>query len=212
MEWIFIIVILIFSAVIHEIAHGAAANQMGDPTAKYAGRLTLNPLKHLDPVGSVIVPLFLVFMANVLGGGIVFGWAKPVPVNPYNFKDQKYGSAKVSAAGPLSNLVIALIFGLAIRFIPAVSLNPALLFIFGIIVYINIILCVFNLIPVPPLDGSHILFTFLPASFDSLKRSLHQYGLFVLLFIIFFLLPYIFLIISFIFNLVTGISFMQLFI
>ena len=212
MEWIFIVVILIFSAVIHEIAHGAMANQMGDPTARYAGRLTLNPIKHLDPVGSIMVPLFLIFMANVFGGGVVFGWAKPVPINPYNFKDQKYGSAKVAAAGPLSNLALALIFGLAIRFIPAVSLNPQLLFVFGIIAYINIILCIFNLLPIPPLDGSHILFTFLPFSMNEIKMFLQQYGFFILLFIIFFFLRPVFALIALIFQFIVGMPFANIFI
>jgi len=90
MEYLFLIVILIFSIVIHEVAHGTVANYLGDPTAKYAGRLTLNPLKHLDPVGSVILPLFLILMAKLMGGGIILGWAKPVPINPFNFRDQKY--------------------------------------------------------------------------------------------------------------------------
>ena len=110
MEYLFIIIILIFSIVIHEVAHGAMALHLGDPTAKYAGRLTLNPIKHLDPIGSIIVPIFLILMTEIMGGGIIFGWAKPVPINPYNFKDQKYGSAKVSIAGTVANLALALIF------------------------------------------------------------------------------------------------------
>ena len=89
MEYIFLIIILIFSIVIHEMAHGGVAYQLGDPTAKYAGRLTLNPIKHIDPIGSIVVPIFLVIMAQISGGGIIFGWAKPVPINPYNFRDQK---------------------------------------------------------------------------------------------------------------------------
>ena len=121
MEYIFLIVVLIFSIVIHEVSHGAMANHLGDPTAKYAGRLTLNPIKHLDPIGSVILPIFLVIMAQMTGGGIIFGWAKPVPVNPYNFRDQKYGSLKVSLAGPGANLAIALFFGLLLRFLPVLS-------------------------------------------------------------------------------------------
>lgn len=204
MESLFIIAILILSVIIHEVAHGATANYLGDPTAKYAGRLTLNPIKHIDPIGSILVPLFLV----IAGSGILFGWAKPVPINPYNFKDQKYGSAKVAAAGPLSNLFVALFFGLAIRFFP---LSPHFLFIFGVIAYINIILCIFNLLPIPPLDGSHILFTFLPYSAENIKVLLSQYGIFVLLFVIFFLLTPIFLLISFIFQLITGIPFVQVF-
>jgi Zn-dependent protease len=203
MESIFIIAILVLSVIIHEVAHGAMANYLGDPTAKYSGRLTLNPIKHIDPVGSILVPLFLVLM----GSGVLFGWAKPVPINPYNFRDQKYGSAKVSLAGPLSNFSLALIFGLIIRFFP---LPSNILFIFGIIVYINLILCIFNLIPIPPLDGSHILFTFLPYSMEYIKNFFNQYGMFILLFLVFFFLGPVFIFISFLFKAITGIYFGQI--
>ncbi len=203
MESIFLIIILILSVIIHEVSHGAMANYLGDSTAKYMGRLTLNPIKHIDPVGSILVPGILI----LLGGGIIFGWAKPVPVNPYNFKDQKYGSAKVSFAGPASNIILALIFGLVIRFFPLPS-NIA--FIFGFIVYINLILAIFNLIPIPPLDGSHILFTFLPYSMDYIRKFLIQYGLFILLFIVFFLFNYVFIFIAFLFRIITGVYFGQI--
>lgn len=206
-EWLFLIVILIFSAIVHEISHGATADYLGDPTAKNAGRLTLNPIKHLDPVGSLLIPAFLVIMARLTGGGIIFGWAKPVPVNPFNFRDQKYGQAKVALAGPASNLLIALIFGLAIRFFPAISAFPALIFIFSYIVYINILLAVFNLLPLPPLDGSHILFTFLPRSAEKIKMLLGQFGFFILLFIIFFNFNWLLLTIHWIFRLIVGVSF-----
>lgn len=176
---------------------------LGDPTAKYAGRLTLNPIKHIDPIGSILVPFVLVvFQSNIL-----FGWAKPVPINPYNFKDQIYGSAKVAMAGPLSNLTLALLFGVMMRFLP---LSPSFLFIFGIIVYINLILCIFNLIPIPPLDGSHILFTFLPLSMENVKVFLSQYGFFILLFVIFFFLGPVFIFIAFLFEVITGIPFGQI--
>ena len=204
MEYLFLIVILIFSIVIHEVSHGAVANYLGDPTAKYAGRLTLNPIKHLDPIGSVILPIFLVLMAKLTGGGIIFGWAKPVPINPYNFRDPKYGSAKVALAGPVSNLAIALFFGLALRFFPAISTITGLDLIFSYIVYINILLAVFNLLPIPPLDGSHILFTFLPPGLQNIKIFLSQFGLFILLFIIFFFFRWLILIINLIFNLIVG--------
>lgn len=204
MEYLFLIIILIFSVIIHEIAHGSVAYYLGDPTAKYAGRLTLNPLKHLDPIGSVIVPIFLVIMAKVTGGGIIFGWAKPVPINPYNFKDQKYGSMKVALAGPASNLAIALFFGLILRFLPGLFVVQGLALMFSYIVYINILLAIFNLLPIPPLDGSHILFAFLPSSARNIKIFLNQFGIFILLFIIFFAFPYVIHIINFIFNLITG--------
>jgi len=205
--YIFLILILILSVVIHEVSHGAMANHLGDPTAKYAGRLTLNPIRHLDPIGSVILPIFLVIMSRLTGGGIIFGWAKPVPINPYNFRDQKYGSAKVALAGPASNFAIALVFGTALRFLPHLSLISGISLIFSYIVYINILLAVFNLLPIPPLDGSHILFTFLPAGAENLKIFLQQYGLFILLFIIFFLFRWIIPIINWIFTLISGTPF-----
>ena len=199
MTAIFLVIILIFSIVIHEVSHGAVANYLGDPTAKYAGRLTLNPLKHLDPFGSVILPFFLVLMSRLTGGGIIFGWAKPVPVNPYNFRDQRWGSAKVAIAGPIANILVAVVFGVIGRFLP--FSNPFfqnLYLIFSLIVYINVLLAVFNLIPIPPLDGSHILFAILPAGAEHIKLFLQQYGMFILLFFIFFafrlILPIIFLI------------------
>jgi len=205
--YIFLILILILSVVIHEVSHGAMANHLGDPTAKYAGRLTLNPIRHLDPIGSVILPIFLVIMSRLTGGGIIFGWAKPVPINPYNFRDQKYGSAKVALAGPASNFAIALVFGTALRFLPHLSLISGISLIFSYIVYINILLAVFNLLPIPPLDGSHILFTFLPVGAENLKIFLQQYGLFILLFIIFFLFRWIIPIINWIFTLISGTPF-----
>jgi len=207
MEYLFLIIILIFSIVIHEVSHGTMANYLGDPTAKYAGRLTLNPISHLDPIGSVILPIFLIIMAKIMGGGIIFGWAKPVPINPYNFRDQKYGSAKVALAGPASNLALALVFGLALRFLPILDIHPGPVLMFSYIVWVNILLAVFNLLPIPPLDGSHLLFTFLPYSLQNIKIFLSQFGLFILLFIIFFLFRWLILIINWIFTLIVGTPF-----
>src|SRR3989344_5480704 len=126
---IFSLIILLFSVVIHELSHGSVANSLGDPTAKYAGRLTLNPLPHLDMFGSIILPLLLF----ISGSPVLVGWAKPVPINPYNFKDQKFGSFKVSIAGPLTNFALALVFGLAIRLMPLTFFTafPGILIIFS---------------------------------------------------------------------------------
>jgi len=200
MEYLFLIIILIFSIVIHEVSHGAAANYLGDPTAKYAGRLTLNPIKHLDPIGSVFLPLFLILIRSP----ILFGWAKPVPINPYNFRDQKYGPAKSALAGPGANLFLALIFGLILRFFPALINIPGLYLMFSYIVFINLLLAIFNLLPIPPLDGSHILFTFLPQSLENLKIFLSQFGIFILFFVIFFLFEWIIAIINLLFTLIVG--------
>jgi len=194
---IFFLIILIFSIVIHEVAHGSIANLLGDPTAKYAGRLTLNPIKHLDLFGSLLVPLFLI----ILRSPVLFGWAKPVPINPYNFRDPKWDGAKVAIAGPAANILVALIFGLAIRFFP---LPTSILTIFSIIVILNLILAIFNLVPIPPLDGSHILFTFLPEKFANIKLFLHQFGPFILLFFIFFALRWILLVVTGLYFLITG--------
>jgi len=205
MELLFVvleIIILIFSVVVHEVSHAAVANQLGDPTAKYAGRLSLNPLKHLDPFGSVIVPIFL-----ILTQSIAIAWAKPVPINPLNFRDQKYGSLKVGLAGPGMNLVVALIFGLILRFSLAFipySLGLA----FSFIVSINILLAVFNLLPIPPLDGSYILFTFLPYSMQKIKIFLTQFGFFILILLIFFspfFFKFLIYIVNWIFTTIVGI-------
>jgi Zn-dependent protease len=185
---IFYFIILLFSVIIHELAHGYVAYSMGDPTAKYAGRLTLNPLKHLDAFGSIILPGLLLLASG--GQGPVLGWAKPVPVNPYNFKDQKWGDVKVSIAGPASNIVLALVFGLLLRFVPlnVLDLAPGMSIMFYYVVQINIMLAIFNLLPIPPLDGSWILFKILPygPTFEKVKIFLQQYGLIILIFLLFF--------------------------
>jgi len=153
---IFVIAVIMFSAVIHEVMHGVAADKLGDPTARYAGRLTLNPLKHLDPFGSVLLPVILA----LTNSPILFGWAKPVPYNPYNLTGSpRYGEAIVAGAGPASNFAIALIAALVIR---ANILPTELNSIVFIIVLVNIMLGIFNLIPIPPLDGSKVLTAILP--------------------------------------------------
>jgi len=174
--------------IVHELAHGYAAYAMGDPTAKYAGRLTLNPLNHLDFFGSILLPALLLLGTG--GQGPVLGWAKPVPINPYNFKDQKWGEVKVSIAGPASNLALAIIFGLILRFVPEglLSAAPGAALMFYYIVEINVMLAMFNLLPIPPLDGSWILFRFLPDTpfFIKIRNFLQQYGIVILIFLLFF--------------------------
>ena len=202
LQYVLIILIFLFSVILHEVSHGYMAYYLGDPTAKNAGRLTLNPLKHLDPIGSIFLPLMLI----LFNSRIIFGWAKPVPINPLNLRHKKYGQAKVAMAGPLANICIAVVFGFLIRFIPwgtsAFEMN--LIFIFAYICWINLLLAIFNLIPVPPLDGSHILFTFLPRSADSIKIFLSRYGFFILIFFIFFFFQFLIPIINFAFTLIVG--------
>jgi len=195
---IFTLVVLLFSIIIHEIAHGSVAFFLGDPTAKDAGRLTLNPLNHLDPFGSVILPLL-----SFLFTGRIFGSAKPVPINSYNFRDRKWGELKVAIAGPLTNFLIALIFGLFIRFLFPI-LPQTLLIFFSIITVYNLAWGIFNLVPIPPLDGSHILFAFLSESKSNIKLFLEQYSFFLLLFFILFGPDWIFLAAMILYSLITG--------
>lgn len=203
-----IIAALVISIVTHEVAHGYAANWLGDPTARLAGRLTLNPIRHIDPVGSILIP-GLLFLTNA---GILFGWAKPVPYNPYNLRNQKWGEALVAGAGPLVNILIALFFGLLIRSAETLGLPFEFLDIAAYIVYINILLALFNMIPVPPLDGSKILASLLPYQLEmkyrELMRTIEQYGL-IATFLFIFIFSYVLWapfskIVGGIFTLITG--------
>lgn len=152
------IVALIISVILHEMAHGYAANWLGDPTARLQGRLSANPLVHIDPLMSVIIPGLLILS----GSSFLFGAAKPVPYNPYNFSNQKWGEAIVAAAGPAMNIVIAIIFAVLVRLADVLALsNSFIQLAFGIIT-LNIFLALFNLVPIPPLDGSKILPRLLP--------------------------------------------------
>lgn len=184
---IFIAIILV-AITVHEFAHAWTADVMGDPTPRFAGRLTLNPIKHIDPIGFIMLLL------------VRFGWAKPVPINPYNFKNPARGEMIVSLAGPLSNFLLAFLAARLLRFLPyQISMNAVFQSIATDFILINIGLAVFNLLPIPPLDGSHILDKFLP---EDIKQMFEQYGFLILLFI--FIYPpisqFIFKIMIFIFR------------
>jgi Zn-dependent protease len=174
---------LLFAIVIHETAHGWMALRFGDPTAKDAGRLTLNPIYHIDPFGTIIVPLLL-FLSNA---GFLFGWAKPVPVNPYYFRDPKREMMWVSLAGPGANMLAAFGCGLILRmlsFVGAGSGSPLFGLLVSMVFYgmiINLVLACFNMIPIPPLDGSKVLMRFLPPKYEYYMLQLHGMGMFLLI-------------------------------
>lgn len=187
---IYILPILLFSVIIHEISHGYAALKLGDPTARDMGRLTLNPVPHIDLVGSILVPLFSLFAV----GHILIAWAKPVPVNPMNFSDYRRDEVIVSAVGPISNLIMATIC--AIITIILIQIQPLIgtaaasslfyEFLFKMFyngIYLNVMLGVFNLVPVPPLDGSHVLASFLPESAAYSYSRIGFVGIFLILFL-----------------------------
>ncbi len=171
-------VVLLFSIIVHEVAHGYVALLNGDPTARMLGRITLNPVPHIDPIGTILLPLLLL----MTHAGILFGWAKPVPVNPLNYRNYRWGEFAVSAAGPVSNLVLAALFSVVLRLGLG---NPGLVQLAYFGVSINIFLALFNLIPIPPLDGSHILSLLLPRELARLYDYLQPVG-FVLILLLFY--------------------------
>ncbi len=199
-QTILFVAILVISVIVHEISHGYMADYLGDPTARLKGRLTLNPIPHIDPLGSIIVPGLLA----LLPGNIIFGWAKPVPYNPHNLNN-RYGNALVAAAGPASNFFLAGVAGLAFRLLPLTATSPAGMFCLAVIL-INVVLAVFNLVPIPPLDGSKILFDFLPARLRYIREYLEQYGFMILLFFIFFAIELISPVIFGLFQLFAGVT------
>ncbi len=179
---LFQITVLIMSVVIHEVAHGVVAYSLGDPTAKQAGRLTLNPISHLDPFGSFLLPVMLYVMTT---GSFVFGWAKPVPYNPYNLRGGKWGPVCVALAGPATNLTLAIIFGVLVQ-IGGATFSSTFIGLASVVVVINVLLAFFNLLPIPPLDGSKLLFALFPRHAIFLEEFFARYQLFVLIFILFF--------------------------
>ena len=195
---LFSIIILVLSAAIHEYMHAWMADRLGDSTARDLGRLTINPLAHLDWFGSVFLPLLLVFSNSPL----VFGYAKPVPFNPYNLRDQKWGPAKVALAGPLGNFILALAFGLVLRFVPALDLQLATFI--SYIVFINLILMVFNLIPIPPLDGSKIFAAFLPYNLQLKYFRLEPYGMMLVIFFMLMGMNVVWFLVDLLFRLIVG--------
>lgn len=211
-DLIFGLVVLIFSVILHEVAHGYMANYLGDPTARLQGRLTLNPLPHIDLIGSILLPGLLLLTHSPF----LIGYAKPVPYNPYNLRG-RYAEGLVAFAGPATNILLAVIFGFLIRFSEA-QLGPDLVTAFAIIVYVNLLLAIFNLIPIPPLDGSKVLATLfgmvshrLERAYDTFVLNFQRMGLLPMVVIIllafnFILLPYFSVILQLFFRLLTGAS------
>lgn len=197
MDFIFYFLVVVPSAIIHEYAHGLAADMQGDPTARYAGRLTINPIPHIDLWGTILLPIML---SVATGGSFMFAYAKPVPYNPYNLKNQKWGPSMVALAGPMANLLLAVAFAILIRLLPGSTLVPVL----AVIVYANVMLTIFNLVPIPPLDGSKILYALLPNPAYKIKDFLDKYGFFILLFFVFFLFELIAPLIEGLFMLLVG--------
>lgn len=182
MEILILLIILIFSAIVHEVSHGLAAEKFGDDTARDAGRITLNPIPHIDPYGSILLPALLLF----LNSPIVFGAAKPVPVNFNNLRPQRLGMAIVSLAGPLSNFVLAILAAVIIKLGLSNDIANPILY---QVILINLVLGTFNLVPIPPLDGSKVIAAFLPEEWMEKILSLERFGF--ILVIVFLLLGWL---------------------
>ncbi len=187
---IVVAIMLLVGFPVHEFSHALAAYRLGDSTARFMGRLTLNPIVHFDPLGGILLAITFIGSQGSFG----FGWAKPTPVNPRNLEGGRYGEAMVAAAGPISNLVLAIAAAIPLRYVLSnltlVDQIPTLLLqVLYLFIVINLVLMIFNLFPIPPLDGSKVLFAFLPPQVAWRWRPvLEQYG-FILLFLIFFVLP-----------------------
>ncbi len=170
------LVIIIFSAILHEIAHGVVAERLGDPTARLMGRLTLNPVPHIDPYMSILLPLILI----VIGSPVIIGGAKPVPVDPFNLRDGRRDMAIVSLAGPFTNFIIAIGFAGVIHLLPVGILNTFTYHILYLIVELNLLLGIFNLVPIPPLDGSKVFSLVLPESYGQIFTNMGSAGFFLI--------------------------------
>lgn len=201
---------ILIAIVFHELSHGFAANRLGDPTAKMMGRLTLNPIAHIDPVGTILMPLMLIVLTN---GQFVFGYAKPVPINPANFKNPRRDMAISAAAGPVMNIVLAIGSMMVLKFVivplslalpesaTSTILEPLLLILQSSVV-INVVLAVFNMIPIPPLDGGRVLTGFLPHKQAASLSKIEPFGFIIVIFLIatgianYFVLPLVNLILG----------------
>lgn len=208
MDQLFFFLILIFSVILHEVAHGYMANYLGDPTARLMGRLTLSPVSHIDPIGTILLPLMMWLAQGFSPTPILIGYAKPVPYNPHNLPG-KYDELLVAGAGPATNIVLAVVFGLAIRFMG--DAGP-LVNAFAIIVFVNMLLALFNLIPIPPLDGSKVLSGILPGglgrAYDTFRHFFERLGVLsgtlVVLLVFYTFAPYFYTLLLSLFHLLTG--------
>ena len=199
--FIFQFIILFLSIMVHEISHGSVALALGDTTAKDMGRLTFNPIKPFDLWGTFLLPMLMLFATQ---GRAFIGWAKPVPFNPYNLKNPRRDAGLIGLAGPVSNLAIACFFGGLIRILSHFGIDSIIVSIFYLIVYLNLMLAIFNLIPVPPLDGSKILYAILPRGADKFIAAMERYGIFFLLIVVFWGAPYLGYVIDFLAKIIIG--------